>query len=390
MAENFIVPGKIYHGLGAFKNLAELKGERALIITGQGAMKRSGYIDKAVDILSSNGFKVKVFDGVEADPSIETVMEGSSVMQRFQPDWIIGLGGCSAIDAGKAMWVFYEHPETKFEDIIPPFTIKPLRNKARFVAIPSTSGTGTEATCVSVITDRKKGTKYPLVSYELSPDIAIVDGEVCQSMPAHVTANTGLDALTHALEAYVTPFADAYTDCLAERAVIDIFSVLPQAVSDGKNLAARQTMHDASCLAGMSFTNALLGIVHSMAHQVGGMFGVPHGRANAILLPNVIRFNALVAASKYARLGIQIGAVDTEQLAERIEQLRASVGVEDSFMAYGIDVTAWEEKVRAMAQHAMADACTACNPRQPTEDEIMILLNLCFKGERYVATLVHG
>lgn len=388
MAENFIIPGKIYHGLGAFKNLAELKGMRALIVTGQGAMKRSGYIDKAVDILSRNGFKVEVFDGVEADPSIDTVMEGFAVMQRFQPDWIIGLGGCSAIDAGKAMWVFYEHPETKFEDIIPPFTIKPLRNKARFVAIPSTSGTGTEATCVSVITDRKKGTKYPLVSYEICPDIAIVDGEVCQSMPAHVTANTGLDALTHALEAYVTPFADAYTDCLAERAVIDIFKALPQSVSDGQNLAARQIMHDASCLAGMSFTNALLGIAHSMAHQVGGMFGVPHGRANAILLPNVIRFNAAVAANKYARLGNQIGATDAWQLAERIEELRTSVGVEDSFMAYGIDVTEWEEKVRIMAQHAMADACTACNPRQPIEDEITMLLNLCFRGERFVDELV--
>jgi len=383
MAENFIVPSKIYHGIGTFSKLAELKGERAIIITGQGSMKRSGYLDKAISLLQGSGIEVKVFDGVESDPSIETVMAGFAMMQQFQPDWIIGLGGCSAIDAGKAMWVFYEHPETQFEDIIPPFTIKPLRKKAHFVAIPSTSGTGTEATCVAVITDRNKGTKYPLVSYELCPDIAIVDGEVCQSMPPHVTANTGLDALTHALEAYVTPLADAYTDCMAERAVIDIFKVLPLAVADGSNLAARQIMHDASCLAGMSFTNALLGIVHSMAHQVGGMFNVPHGRANAILLPNVIRFNARVVAHKYAQLAQMVGCDNAEQLARQIEMLRTSVGVEDSLQAYGIAPDDWEDKVQIMAQNAMNDACTGCNPRQPTKDDIVELLNLCFQGKHY-------
>lgn len=383
MAENFIVPAKTFHGLGSFGRLADLKGERAIIITGQGAMKRSGYIDKAILLLRNNGLEVEVFDGVEADPSVETVMAGFAVMQRFQPDWIIGLGGCSAIDAAKAMWVFYEYPETRFQDIIPPFSIKPLRNKARFVAIPSTSGTGTEATCVAVITDRAQGTKYPLVSYELCPDVAIVDGELCRSMPPHVTANTGLDALTHALEAYVTPLADAYTDCMAERAVVDIFNALPQVVADGSNLAARQIMHDASCLAGMSFTNALLGIVHSMAHQVGGMFSVPHGRANAILLPNVIRFNASVIAEKYARMGNLIGVSDAEQLAVRIEQLRASVGIENGFKAYGISATEWDSKVHIMARHAMADACTGCNPRQPTEEDMVMLLNLGFKGEHY-------
>lgn len=382
MADNFVVPSKIYHGVDSFNKLGELRGEKALIVTGQGAMRRSGYIDKAINLLMASGFVVEVFDGVEADPSIETVMAGSAVMQRFQPDWIIGLGGCSAIDAAKAMWVFYEYPDTKFEEIIPPFTIKPLRNKARFVAIPSTSGTGTEATCVSVITDRKQGTKYPLVSYELCPDIAIVDGKVCQSMPAHVTANTGLDALTHALEAYVTPLADAYTDALAERAMVDIFRTLPVAVAQGDNLASRQIMHDASCLAGMSFTNALLGIVHSMAHQVGGMFGVPHGRANAILLPNVIRFNATVVSDKYIQLARLVGGNSVEDLASAIEALRAKVGVEDSFEAYGISAEQWQEKVAIMAQHAIEDACTGCNPRKPTVKELENLLNLCFKGAR--------
>lgn len=382
MADNFVVPSKIYHGLDSFNKLGELRGEKALIVTGLGSMRRSGYIDKAVNLLTTAGFIVDVFEGVESDPSIETVMAGYAIMQRFKPDWIIGLGGCSAIDAAKAMWIFYEYPDTKFEEIIPPFTIKPLRNKARFVAIPSTSGTGTEATGVSVITDRKQGTKYPLVSYELCPDIAIVDGKVCQSMPAHVTANTGLDALTHALEAYVTPLADAYTDSLAERAIVDIFKTLPVAVAQGNNLASRQIMHDASCLAGMSFTNALLGIVHSMAHQVGGMFGVPHGRANAILLPNVIRFNATVVADKYIQLARLVGGNSVEDLAYSIENLRAKIGVEDSFEAYGISAEQWQEKAVIMAQHAIKDACTDCNPRKPTVKELENLLNLCFKGAR--------
>ncbi|EER9981210.1 iron-containing alcohol dehydrogenase [Escherichia coli] len=382
MADNFIIPSRIYHGVDSFNKLGELRGEKALIVTGQGAMRRSGYIDKAVDLLTAAGFVVEVFDGVEADPSIETVMAGFAILQRFQPDWIIGLGGCSAIDAAKAMWVFYEYPDTKIEDIIPPFTIKPLRNKARFVAIPSTSGTGTEVTCVSVITDRQRGTKYPLISYELCPDIAIVDGKICQSMPAHITANTGLDALTHALEAYVTPLADAYTDSLAERAVVDIFRTLPVAFAQGHNLTARQIMHDASCLAGMSFTNALLGIVHSMAHQVGGVFGVPHGCANAILLPNVIRFNATVVADKYIQLARLVGGNCVEDLASSIENLRTKVGVEASFEAYGIPAERWKEKVAIMAQHAIEDACTGCNPRKPTVEELENLLNLCFKGVR--------
>ncbi|MRT15259.1 iron-containing alcohol dehydrogenase [Enterobacteriaceae bacterium RIT711] len=384
MSENFIVPGKIFHGLGAFSKLESVSGRNALIVTGQGSMRRSGYIEKAIALLEKNNIKVEVFDGVEADPSIETVMKGFNVMMRFQPDWIIGLGGCSAIDAAKAMWVFYEYPATRFEEIIPPFTIKPLRNKARFIAIPSTSGTGTEATCVSVITDRVKGTKYPLVSYELCPDIAIVDGELCQSMPPHVTANTGLDALTHALEAYVTPLADAYTDSLAERAVTEIFSALPIAVEDGNNLEARQKMHDASCMAGISFSNALLGIVHSLAHQVGGMFGVPHGRANAILLPNVVRFNAATVESKYAKLATLVGVKTSEELAIKIEGLRETVNVDSSFSSYGIDEQIWSEKLHLMAKHAMQDACTGCNPRTPSLRDMKDILSACYYGEKYI------
>lgn len=376
MAKCFIVPGQTFHGIGSFNELARIKGKKAIIVTGKGSMKRSGYIENACKLLNRNGIETEVFDGVEADPSIETVMLGFDAMMRFQPDWIIGLGGCSAIDAAKAMWVFYEYPDTKFEDIIPPFTIKELRKKAKFVAIPSTSGTGTEATCVAVITDRDKGTKFPLVSYELCPDIAIVDAELCRSMPPHVTANTGLDALTHALEAYVTPLADAYTQSLAERAVTDIFTALPIAVKNGDNMKARQTMHDASCLAGMSFNNALLGIVHSLSHQVGGMFGVEHGKANAILLPSVIRYNAPVVGVLYNQLARQVGEKDAEGLATKIEILRGSVGVEKSFSDCGISENSWLDKISVMVENAMADACTGCNPRPPlAEDLASILIN---------------
>ena len=278
----FIVPREIYHGIGTIEKLAGVKGKKAVIVTGEGAMVKTGVVEKVKQILLKSGIQSATFTGVEPDPSIETVFKGVEMFNAEQPDIIIGLGGCSAIDAAKCMWVFYEYPQTKFEDIIPPFTIKPLRNKAIFIAIPSTSGTGTEVTCVSVITDRAKGVKYPIVSYELTPDIAIVDGEICVSMPPHVTAYTGLDALAHNVEAYVAALADVYTDALALKSVELIFKYLPEAYKNGKNLDARQAMHDASCLAGMSFTNAILGIVHSMAHQLGGMYGIPHGCANAI------------------------------------------------------------------------------------------------------------
>ncbi|WP_108651158.1 iron-containing alcohol dehydrogenase [Dongshaea marina] len=383
MANNFIVPAKTFHGIGTLSELSNLAGAKAVIVTGKGSMIREGFVASAQAYLEQAGIASAVFDGVEADPSIETTMKIATMLNQEKPDWIIGLGGCSCIDAAKAAWVFYEHPETKFEEIIPPFTIKPLRKKARFVAIPSTSGTGTEVTCVSVITDRTKGTKYPLVSYELTPDVAIVDGKICQSMPKHVTANTGMDALTHALEAYVTPLADDYTDALAERAVKRIFANLPAAYFDGKSLDARQKMHNASCQAGMSFTNALLGIVHSMAHQVGGMFGVPHGRANAILLPNVIRFNSKVCKSKYDELARAVGMDSCEQLIESIEALRKCVGIEDSFEAYGLSKEVWDVNVKAMAKNALADACTGCNPRQPSVEELETLLNLCFHGIKF-------
>jgi len=377
---SFIVPRKTYHGPGSLENLKEVEGQKAVIVTGGGSMKRFGFLDKTINFLKEAGISSVVFEGVEADPSVETVMKGVDLFNRENPDLIIGLGGCSAIDAAKAMWVFYEYPEATFEEIIQPFTIKPLRNKARFVAIPSTSGTGTEATCVAVITDTSKGIKYPLVSYEICPDIAIVDGELAKSMPPNVTADTGMDALSHDVEAAVAALATPYTDALAVDSVRMIFKNLPRAFKDGNDMEARQAMHDASCLAGMAFSNAILGIVHSIAHQLGGMFGIPHGRANAILMPNVIRFNSR-DTNKYGRLAQTLGKETAEELARDIEGLRQDVGIEDSFKAYGLDPKVWEEKLDTMVQNAMDDPFSGTNPRKPTLEEMKKVLEYCFNGE---------
>ncbi len=378
-AVGFVLPRITYHGIGTLSKLSEIEGTKAVIVTGGSSMIKSGVVKRAEDYLKENGIASTLFQGVEPDPSIETVMKGVELMKEFQPDVIIGLGGCSAIDAAKTMWVFYEYPETKFEDIIPPFSIKPLRKKAKFVAIPSTSGTGTEVTCVSVITDREKGVKYPLVSYELTPDIAIVDGEVCKSMPPHVTANTGLDALAHDTEAYVSTLADCYTDPLAKQSVKMIFNSLETAYKEPNNLDARQEMHDASCLAGISFTNALLGIVHAMAHQLGGMFGIPHGCANAILMPSVVRYNS-TETNKYEDLAKVLGKETSEDYAQLIEELRGKLDVPATIKEYGIAEDEWLEKLDIITENAMNDACVGANPRVPTAEDIKKIFEVAYNG----------
>jgi alcohol dehydrogenase class IV len=375
----FIVPRTVYQGPGSLANLKLLKATKAVIVTGAGSMRRLGFIDKTQAILKEAGIASAVFDGVESDPSVGTVRRGLEFIRQEQPDLIIGLGGCSAIDAAKAMWVFYEHPESTFEEICKPFAIKPLRAKAHFVAIPSTSGTGTEVTCVTVITDHEKGTKYPIVSYEICPDVAIVDGELAVGMPPSVTANTGMDALSHSCEAFVAALASPYSDALAKESIEIIFEELPKAVADGKNVAVRQKMHDASCMAGMSFSNALLGIIHSMSHQAGGMFGIPHGRSNAILMPNIIRFNSKSTA-KYEILADLLGKKTAEDFAQSCDKLRIKVGIEKSYKEYGIDAKLWAEKLDQMTEHALADPCTGVNPRQPTFDEVKKLFQACYDG----------
>jgi alcohol dehydrogenase len=385
MANNLILPREIYHGLGTLEKLKEINGTKAVIVTGGSSMERTGTIKKTQEYLLDAGIKSAVFSGVEPDPSLETVINGVEFFNQENPDIIVGLGGCSSIDAAKAMWVFYEYPETKLEDIVPPFTIKPLRKKARFVAIPSTSGTGTEVTCVTVITDKKKGIKYPIVSYEITPDVAIVDGEICKSMPPHVTAHTGLDVLAHDIEAYVSILADDYTDCLSEKSIKMIFNNLKNAYNCPNDLVARQAMHDASCLAGMAFTNALLGLVHAMAHQLGGMFEIPHGCANAILMPNIVRYNSK-STDKYINLANLLNKSTSEEFACEIEKLRSDINVpfsiKEYFEASNLNTNKWEEKLDTITQNAMEDICLGANPRQPSLEDIKNIYIACFEGKR--------
>ena len=361
---------ELYHGLGSLEELKNIKGKKAVIVIGGSSVRKNGSLDRVENILKTSGFETTIFSGVESDPSVTTVRKGAALFSEFQPDWVIGLGGCSAIDAAKAMWALYEYPDLTFEKMTEVAGIPPLRNKARFVAIPSTSGTGTEITALAVITDREKGVKYPLVSYELLPDFSIVDGELCKSMPKNVTANTGLDALTHCVEAYVSNIDDNYADAMAKGGIQLIFANLKEAVVNPQNGVARQNMHDASCLGGYAFTNAWLGIVHSLAHQMGGVFGIPHGCANAILLPNVIRYNAK-ATDRYNDLAALMHCGENaEDFAVAIEQLRAECGVPASIKEYGIDEEAWKKAIPAMAEHAMTDPCTGFNPRTTNVEDL--------------------
>jgi len=379
---SFVIPRTIHHGPGSLQTLKDLTGlNRAVVVTGGDSMESTGVIQRTLDYLATAGIESIVFKGVEPDPSLETVMEGVQAIQQFEPDVILAVGGCSAIDAAKAMWVFYEYPNTVFQDIVPPFTIKKLRNKATFIAVPSTSGTGTEVTCVSVITDRSKGVKYPLVSYEITPDIAIVDGELSSSMPKNVTANTGLDALTHNVEAFVSTLSGYYTDPIAKQSISLIFEHLPVAFDEPLNIDARQIMHDASCMAGIAFTNALLGLVHAMAHQLGGMFGIPHGCANAILLPNIVRFNSL-STNKYEALAKVIGKSTAEDFAQEIENLRDRVEVPASIGKYGLDKEVFLEKLQEISENTMLDACLGANPRQPNIKQVIEIFQCCFDGRK--------
>ena len=368
----FTLPRDIYHGKGALEELKNLKGKRAILVVGGGSMKRQGFLDKAVNYLKEAGMEVELFEGVEPDPSVETVMKGAEAMRKFQPDWIVSMGGGSPIDAAKAMWAFYEYPETTFEDLCIPFNFPELRQKAKFVAIPSTSGTATEVTAFSVITDYEKGIKYPLADFNITPDVAIVDSELVEKLPAHQVAYTGMDALTHAIEAYVSTLNCVYTDPLAIQAIEMVFDYLPASFKG--NMEARAQMHDAQCLAGMAFSNALLGIVHSMAHKTGAAFStghIPHGCANAIYLPYVIKYNAKdpVAAKRYAEVARRMGLPGTSEkalinsLVEKIDDFNVKLNIPKTLKEFGVEENEFKEKVAKIAELAVGDACTGSNPR---------------------------
>ena len=389
----FCLPRDIYHGKGCLEELKNLKGKKAILVVGGGSMKRQGFLDKAVNYLKEGGMEVQLFEGVEPDPSVETVMKGAEAMRAFEPDWIVAMGGGSPIDAAKAMWAFYEYPEISFEDLITPFSFPELRQKAKFAAIPTTSGTATEVTAFSVITNYQTGVKYPLADFNITPDVAIVDPALAATMPKKLTAHTGMDAMTHAIEAYVSILHCEYTDPLALHAIEMINEYL--VASYNGDLDARAKMHDAQCLAGMAFSNALLGIVHSMAHKTGAAYSgghIVHGCANAMYLPKVIKYNAKEpeAAARYAKIAKFInlpGNTDEElvdALIARIREMNKDLDIPTCIKYYEggiIDEKEFMEKLPKVAELAVGDACTGSNPRSINPDQMAKLLKCCYYDE---------
>lgn len=382
----FTLPRDLYFGPDAISELKNLKGyKKAFVVTGGQSMKRGGFLQHLEDVLKQAGMEVALFEGVEPDPSIETVFRGAKAMQEFQPDVIVAIGGGSPIDAAKAMWVFYEYPEKTFDDIKDPFTMPKLRTKAIFVAIPSTSGTASEVTAFSVITDYSTNIKYPLADFEITPDIAILDTDIPQTMPPKLTADTGMDALTHAVEAYVAGVRSDFSDPLALKAISMIYDDLVASYHGDKE--ARGRMHIAQCLAGMAFSNALLGISHSLAHKTGAMFNISHGRCNAILLPYVVQYNSKVCVERYADIARAIGLTGaTNQqlcnaLVDSIKELNKKLDIKQSYRENGVGEETLNAHADDIAKNAVADPCTSSNPR-PIDTQTMKKVLLCaFNGE---------
>lgn len=396
----FKIPEKIYFEYGSTQYLEKMPNITKAFIVTDPYMVKLGYVDRVLYYLRKRQQYVhcEIFSEVEPDPSVDTVMKGCDAMNKFQPDVIIALGGGSAMDAAKGMWLFYEHPETdfnslrlKFMDIRKRvFKFPNLGTKAKMVAIPTTSGTGSEVTSFAVITDKKKNIKYPLADYELTPDVAIIDPEFVMTVPASVTADTGMDVLTHAIEAYVSVLASDFTDGLAIKAIQMVFEYLPKAYKNGRDRVAREKMHNASCIAGMAFTNAFLGINHSLAHKLGGEFHIPHGRANAILLPYVVEYNAqkptkfvsfpkyetFIADKKYAEIAKALGlpANTTEEgvnsLIKAIKDLMKEINMPSTIAECGVDRKQFMAKVPELADRAFEDQCTNANPRMPLVKEL--------------------
>jgi acetaldehyde dehydrogenase/alcohol dehydrogenase len=408
----FKIPEKIYFKPGSIQYLSKMNDiSRAFIVTDE-VMVKLGYVNKVLYYLRKrtgrNYVHSEIFDKVQPDPTVQTVLEGVDVINTFKPDVIIALGGGSVIDAAKAIWLFYEHPNTDFDDLRMKFMdirkkvfkYPPLGNKAKLVAIPTTSGTGSEVTSFTVITDPEKEIKYPLADYELTPDVAIIDPDFVQSVPPQVTADTGLDVLTHAIEAYVSVMASDYTDALALKAIQLVFQYLPRVYENGADQIAREKMHNASCIAGMAFTNAFLGINHSLAHKLGGEFHIPHGRANAVLLPHVIRYNSLkpskfnafpnyehyIAHEKYAEIARYLGlpAANIEEginslisaITDLLKKLKMPLSIKDC----GISEEHFMNAIDELSDRAFEDQCTTSNPRMPLVSELKEIYQKAYYG----------
>ena len=408
----FKIPDKIYFEKGSVQYLEKMPDiSRAFIVTDPGMIKL-GYVDKVLYYLRKRAAHVhcEIFSEVEPDPDIETVKLGAKMMTDFKPDVIIALGGGSAMDAAKGMWLFYEYPDIDFNalrlrflDIRKrAFKFPQMGKNAKLVAIPTTSGTGSEVTSFAVISDKKNNMKYPLADYELTPNVAIIDPQFVMSLPKTATADTGLDVLTHAIEAYVSIMASDYTDGLALKAIQLVFEYLPRAYRNGaEDAEAREKMHNASCIAGMAFTNAFLGLNHSIAHKIGGEYHVPHGRANAVLLPYVIKYNSTMpskfvsfpkyshftADKKYAGIAAALGMPSkaaeegTVKLINAVKKLIAELDEPLTFAQCGINEEEYMKKIPDIANKAFEDQCTTANPRLPLVTEIEQLMKIAYYGE---------
>jgi alcohol dehydrogenase class IV len=395
----FTLPRDLYHGKGALEALKTFEGRKAMLCVGGGSMRKFGFLDRAVSYLQQAGMEVGLIEGIEPDPSVETVLRGAGEMLKFEPDWIVAMGGGSPIDAAKAMWIKYEYPEIRFEEMCKVFGLPRLRRKARFCAVSSTSGSATEVTAFSIITDPSNGVKYPIADFEITPDVAIVDPDLAETMPQKLVAHTGMDAMTHSIEAFVSTAHCDYTDPLALYAIKLIQRDL--VASYNGDMSRRDSMHNAQCLAGMAFSNALLGIAHSMAHKTGAAFAdlgahIIHGAANAMYLPKVIAFNAKdkTAAERYAVIAdsMKLGGTSTE---EKVQMLIASLrtmnddlNLPHCIRHYGADSFPAKDgfvpedvflaRLPGIAENAVGDACTLSNPRKIGPKEMERLLKCCY------------
>jgi len=378
--KTFQVKTQVCSQVDSVNGLAEIKGERALIVTDQ-MMVKLGTAAKIVTLLEQANIICQIFAEVEPDPSIETVIKGVYKADEFRPDLLVAIGGGSSIDTAKAINLAYKQLRTVQEQV----TFNTL-----FIAIPTTSGTGSEVTAFSVITDKEKGIKFPLYSNDLLPDLAIIDPELVKTVPPVVTADTGMDALTQAIEAYVSTAASDFTNALAEKAIRVIFRYLVRAYRNGNDLAAREKLHNASCMAGIAFSNAFLGINHSMAHVLGAKFHLSHGRANAILLPYVIKYNSqnksIREAKKYSDIALMLGMEfysvhdGVNRLIEAINKLNQELNIPRNLQEAGIDENNFCNSIESMSEIALKDYCTQTNPRVPTAPEIADIFRQTFFG----------
>ncbi len=383
--QQFTVPRDVFFGHGALEHLKTIKGTRALISIGSDRLIESGVVAKVEGYLKEAGMETDLYSGITHDPTFGMAHDCAKEMEKFQPDVIVAIGGGSPIDATKAAWTFYEYPELPQEEATTPFALPELRRKAKFVAVSTTSGTGTEVTSFAVVADDESFIKYPMADFNLTPDVAIVDFDMVETLTPELVANTGMDALTHSFEAYVSPARTPFTDAMAMWSIEMIVNDIVGSYHGEKK--AREEMHVAQCMAGMAFSNAILGIVHSMAHKSGKIFGVPHGCANAIYLPYVIEYNAKEAAPAYADIAARLdleGSTEDElvtSLVQLVKDLRIQMNMPASLQEFGVPEDLFLEKLPVIAPAAVGDPCTGTNPRKVTPEQMTELFKCVYYGK---------